>query len=132
LSKNAFCESRSHRLNPDRLEFAAGLSDHEGPFQIEPQVNALVFHPPPPVRVQEVKPQAVLLGVDDSKQTVFEAGELRRVNLALENGVLGPLFEVLPGLGNARQPLSAGGRGGRYVIGHEDEHDKLSTNRRAI
>src|SRR6266705_3377486 len=86
----------------------------------------MMLHPMAPVAAEKIEAQAVFLRLVDVQQLQLEARELRRIDLALEHGVLNPLPEAHARFGNLPQALAALARRRRYVVGHENEHGARS------
>lgn len=92
-----------------------------------------MLNPIAPIGSKIIASQAVLVRRHDFEQSVLEIGPLRRVDLALEYGILNPLAEVLANTCYLGEPTSSFGRGGGDVVRHENKQrspeKKLSISR---
>lgn len=82
----------------------------------------MMFHFVLPIVPQKVETETVLGRLDQREETMFELGPVRRVDLALEHGVLNSLPVVQTRFRHTTQPLSPRRRGGRDVIRHKYQH----------
>jgi hypothetical protein len=74
---------------------------------------------PVPLGSESIKPQGIVFEIGDFEETRLEFDKLRRVDLALEDGVLHALAIIEADLGNAPEPaFTALGRC-RDIVGDE-------------
>src|SRR5688572_18417403 len=90
-----------------RGQGVALTSNDEWALEVQRRLGAVMLEAALPVGAEIVEPQAVGLRVDDLQQAVLEFGELRRIELALEDRVLHALAAVQAGPGDLAQALAA-------------------------
>jgi hypothetical protein len=85
-----------------------------------------MFHAMPPIRTQEIKPQAVFLWINLINQPLAENCPLRRINDALKNGILNPLPIIQTRLCYPAQTTLSSVLTGGNIIADKHKHTTLS------
>ena len=96
--------------------------DDQGAIDIEGGLGSDVLDPLLPVVAQVVDAQAIGGGINNGFQPRGQGNELRRIQLAFEDGVLDSLPVVEAGLGGLPQSPCATCGGGGDIVGDEDVH----------
>ena len=81
-----------------------------------------VLHPPPPVGPEEIEAETVFSGVDFLEKPRPQSHPLSGIKVALKDGELDALAEILAGAGHAPQTPLAGFGFGFDIVRHKDHH----------
>jgi hypothetical protein len=102
------------------------VSRDQGTVEVEDGLDAVVLHTALPVGAQEIKAETVFFVIVLSEQANTELGPLRRVDDALEDGVLDPLTVVEAEAGDSAETAASSRRRRGNVIADEHHHGQAS------
>jgi hypothetical protein len=98
---NGFDGARTYREKWAGLRFALALaSNDQRSAKINRRFGPDMLDAPVPIGAEKVVAKAIVLGIDQTFQSRFQAGPLSRIHLDLEHGILHALAVIATGLGN--------------------------------
>lgn len=105
----------------DRFGFAISSNDQRA-VHVVSRLGTMMFHAALPVLAQQVKPDTVVVRIDDFEQAIFELRKLSGIHLAFKDRELYALPIIQTGFGYTTQSPGASFRRGRHIIGDNHIH----------